>query len=200
MGFNKDSLTDTRRFGGIKGVVHTRRSEECIMPSTPKGHFSTSAGMASVLCNYCTTTRGNRSFARGLTTVGSECRRVVGKLNLGFSLSRSFRIVHGGFTRGTKDGCTTSEKRFLGNGVVTTCLKFRFVSTTRIIHFSRGKSFRSRVAGRVVSTQLRGTGGTIVPKFCKTARRKHMIAFSENNSSVANSLMTHTIGTSLCRG
>lgn len=200
MGFNKDSLTGTRRFRGINSVVHDSRDHHCMIPSTPKGEFSRSVGIASVLCKYCSTTSGKRSVARGVGTVGTQCCRVVGKLKLDLSLRRRFGGVSRSFHTRTKVRCTTSEKRFLGNGVVTTCLKCSFISTTSIVHFSGTNGLRARRAGGLLSGGLDGSRRTIVPKFCNTYTSNAMGAFSENNSSIANSLITGTVRTSVCRG
>lgn len=200
MGFNNDSLTDTRRFTGINSVVHTSRSEGCMMPDTPKGHGSGSAGIASVLCTYCTGTRTNRRFHIPLVGVGRHCSSVVGKLKLGMALSRRFGAVSGGFGRGTNTSCTTSHKRCLGNVLVTSCLKCRFVSSTAMVFFSRRKGLSTSGASGMLSGGLSRYRGTMVPKFCKINASKGIGAFSHNNSSVAKSVITGTYRTDLCRG
>lgn len=184
----------------MKRVVEDSRDEHCIIPSTPKGEFSKSAGIASLLCGYCGATIRKRSFVPVLRRVGKECCRVVHKLGLSLSLRSRFTRVRTSFGTRTNASCTTSEKRFLGNGIVTTCLNCRFMSTTSIVHFSGGKGLSTRGASELLSGGLTGYRRTIVPKFCNTNRSKGIGAFSEKNSSMANSLITGTVGTSLCRG
>lgn len=200
IGFNKDSLTSSGRFRGINGVVDTSRSELCIIPDTPNGHFSGSAGIASVLVGTCRVAIRNNSLNRRLGGVGTQCSRVVSKLKLRLALSSRFTAVGRGLRGSPCLSCTSSHKRCLGKGILTGCLNFRFVSPCRAVFFGRRKRLGSCGAGGILGGHLRRTRRTIVPNFCKRKGSKHIGAFSHNKSSIANSVTTTTTKISICRG
>lgn len=214
VGFNKDSLTGKARLGGMLRVMGSSTSEEVIIISTPKGHGSSSRGIASLLVGLTSRIGGGRSRGGALGAVLGECRSVIRRLRVSPDI---VRVVSRGCRRLVRTGfcgrlCTLStcgtDNRGGDTVLITTFFGGRNVPTgcvgpgsTKLLIASgpKGTQMLPRSCGGLCTLQSSGRI-VVFPKFFNCAGRNRLLAFSENKSSVSNTVITGKIGTDLCRG